>query len=403
MSAGRSARTTAAYAPDRTFLPHPALKRLLKELPTPFYLYDARGLRAAVHSVYDAFSWNEGFTQYFPLRLNASPAILSLLREEGCGALCDNPSLLARAKQCGFAPEKLLCTAAAGAEDCAMILDGAHDLPAAPPSEALLRFNPGGKLSLEGRVLASLDRVRLGMPEAELHRLAAQLRLFGTAQIGLSFQALSGDLRPEYYPAVAKLLFEAALRLSKETGIPVASCCLGDGLGVSGRPEFPPPSIAECGARIRALYDSLLTPNGLGKVRLKTSLGRRLIAEHAIFVTSVRAVKQRTKPLLLVDAAGSQFSDMGPLAGKHHISVAGKASADGRIVCDVAGCQSEAYGYFAEGCILPPVRPGDALVFHTAGAVASGWTPGSGFPPAAQYLLREDGSVEPIEGCFTTW
>ena len=134
-------------------------------------------------------------------------------------------------------------------------------------------------------------------------------------------------------------------------------------------------------------------PEGLGHIRLKTTLGRRLLAPHAVFAARVRAVKQRRRPLILLDAACCQLPTAGQLGVHHHISVLGKSAPEGRVVCDVAGCQAESYGFLAEGCILPPVREGDVLIFHSAGVSCAQSSPGLGYPPAAQYLLEPDGSV----------
>lgn len=391
----------AFYAPDQTFISERSLKALAKELPTPFYLYDERGLRQTARELLGAFSWNPGFMQHFPVRLCPTPEILRLFAAEGCGVFCDTAQELALARQCGFDKARILCSVFPESEGLQVVLDGAFDQPPQPPVHALLRINPGGKLEFDGRVYASLDRVRLGMPVEEAILLARQFRLFGAESVGLSFQALSNELRPEYYAAVSKLLFDTAIRLLHETGAAPEVCCLGDGAGVSYRPEQKAPSFQDCAALVRSQFDEILTPNALGSVRLKTTIGRRMIAPHAIFVTTVRAVKQRRRPLILTDAASGQFAGVGQLTSRHHISVPGKNAPEGRIVCDAAGRQTDAYGYLGEGCILPPVAPGDLLVFHTAGAVRPFSVPSPGFSPAPQYLLREDGSIERLDDSVT--
>ncbi len=376
-----------------TFLSDRALRALVKELPTPFYLYDEAGLRQTVRELHDAFGWNCGYRQYFPVRLCVLPAILRMLADEGCGAYCDNAAELALAKRCGFPGERILCAGFAGDEGSPVVLDGAFDQPPAPPKRVLLRLNPGGKLTYDGQSFASLDRFCLGMPPEEAHMLARQFRLFGTEEIGLLFQALTNELHPGYAPAVAQLLFEAVCAFSDALGFAPDVCCLGDCLAASDRSGTSGSSLSGSGAEIRRLYEQLLVPKGLGSVRLSTTLGRRQVAPHAVFVSRVRAVRQRQKRLVLLDAACSQLADAGPVACRHHIRVLSKPAAGGCSPCDIVGRTSEPFGYLAMGRSLPDVSAGDILVFQAAGVMPER----SLYEPAAQYLLREDGSVVPLD------
>ena len=202
-----------------TFLSDRALRALVKELPTPFYLYDEAGLRQTVRELHDAFGWNCGYRQYFPVRLCVLPAILRMLADEGCGAYCDNAAELALAKRCGFPGERILCAGFAGDEGSPVVLDGAFDQPPAPPKRVLLRLNPGGKLTYDGQGFASLDRFCLGMPPEEAHMLARQFRLFGTEEIGLLFQALTNELHPGYAPAVRSFCLRQSARFPTRSAL----------------------------------------------------------------------------------------------------------------------------------------------------------------------------------------
>ncbi len=383
---------TTSIEPVCPFLSERAFKALLKELPTPFYLYDEAGLRQTARELYDAFDWNSGFRQYFPIRLCPSRGILRILAEEECGVFCENAAELALAKRCGFPEDRILCAAFMGSEAYTIILDGAFDQPPAPPKHALLRINPGGKLTYDGQIFASLDRICLGMPPEEAHTLARQFRLFGAETLGLSFQAMTNDLRPGYCLAAAQLLFEAVCAFSDVLGFAPDICCLGDCIAASDRPSLTEPQLSECGAQIRRLYEEILIPRGLDGIRLVTTLGRRQIARHAVFVSGVRAVRQRQRRLLLLDAACGQLADVGPMGCRHHIRVLSKRASRVCSPCDIAGRTGDPFGYLAMNCPLPEAMPGDVLVFHTAGVQPEQHIT----EPAAQYLLREGGSVEAL-------
>lgn len=383
------------YPPDQTFLSGRKLKALAADLPTPFFLYHAEGIRARAARLVNAFSFAPAFRQYFPVHLCPCAALLTLLRKSGCGAACRTRGELALAAQAGFTGREILYSGLDAPDcDCIRIIDDFSLLTEAPPKWALLRYNPGGKLTRDGRVLCALDRQRTGMGKDALLKTAALLKSYGVQSIGLCFSGAVNELSPAYLPAVAELLFTLALELHTQHGITPDCCCLGDGLAVSLRPQAASPQVEEAAQQIEALSRQLLHPAGLGEMPLYTALGRWLLAPEAIFLTRVRAVKPRTPPLLITDAAMSQFPESVRTANAHHISICGKTAIDGRAVCDVASLPE--LQPFAARCVLPPAKAGDLLVFHTAGCVASSYTPVGGFPPAAQYLLLPDGSLQPL-------
>lgn len=382
------------YTADALFISGQKLKRFAADHPTPFYLYDEAGIRAEVCALQAAFSWAPGFRQFFPVHLCPNRTILEILKGCGCGVLCNSPSETLLAQEAGFSEEDLLYTGTENAGEADYILDGFHALPQRPSRRVLLRYNPGGRLTFDGRSLANLDRNRLGMGKEELFRLAQHARAYGTEEIGLSFHALTNEMKEDYYPSVAKLLFTLAAELYQQTGIAVTHCCLGDGVGVSCHPERPSPNLNVIARRIRALYEEILVPAGLGDVGIFTTLGRRILAEHGVFLTKVTHIKPLPKPLLLVDAAASQFPEVGTLH-YHHISVVGKDAREGRISYGIAGRQLDTQ-MIAELRVLPPMRVGALLALHTAGCVRSLSMPGSGFPACGEYLLRSDGTFQQI-------
>lgn len=72
------------------FINREELEAIVAEFPTPFHLYDEKGIREKARAVNQAFSWNKGFKEYFAVKATPTPAILKILQEEGCGVDCSS-------------------------------------------------------------------------------------------------------------------------------------------------------------------------------------------------------------------------------------------------------------------------------------------------------------------------
>ena len=384
----------------RDFLSGRALSQLAKELSTPFLLYDEAGLRAAARQLLAAFSRCSGYGAYFPVRLCPRAAVLRLLREEGCGAACASYPELLLAARCGFAGERLVYMPLAREEagerlalesGAVWLLDGPQVLPARPPGRALVALRPEGKTGPDGKFFASFGRGKFGadLPVAAL--LVRQLADLGVGSVGAALTAQANELDPDYYPAAAELLFTSCARLQEKTGVPLGACCLGDGLGVSFRPEFPEPDAARCAARIAELAQRILVPAGLGGAALRMVLGRRLCAHSGLYVMRVTAVKPRQRPLVLTDGSCAMQRGSFLFSGGRRLSAPGKRAGKELLACDAAGASPDERDRFADGCLLPPLRAGDLLALHDVGA-DGGFCTAAG-PACAEYLLRTDGTV----------
>ena len=77
-------------------------------MPTPFHVYDEKGIRENVRRINKAFSWNKGFKEYFAVKALPNPVILQILKEEGCGVDCSSLTELMLSEACGFTGEGVL-------------------------------------------------------------------------------------------------------------------------------------------------------------------------------------------------------------------------------------------------------------------------------------------------------
>ena len=92
----------------KTFVSLEQLKKITDQYPTPFHLYDERGIRENAARVRQAFSWNKGFKEYFAVKATPNPFILKILKECGCGCDCSSMTELMLAHALGFSGEEIM-------------------------------------------------------------------------------------------------------------------------------------------------------------------------------------------------------------------------------------------------------------------------------------------------------
>ena len=78
------------------------LEAICKTYPTPFHIYDEKGIRENARALKAAFAWNKGYREYFAVKATPTPAILKLLHEEGCGCDCSSKTELLMSERCGI-------------------------------------------------------------------------------------------------------------------------------------------------------------------------------------------------------------------------------------------------------------------------------------------------------------
>ena len=63
------------------FVTKEQLDEITKTYPTPFHLYDEKGIRENVKALKEAFSWNPGYKEYFAVKATPNPFFLQILQE----------------------------------------------------------------------------------------------------------------------------------------------------------------------------------------------------------------------------------------------------------------------------------------------------------------------------------
>ncbi len=391
------------------------LERILRDYPTPFYLYDEQGIRQRTRDLLKAFRWNPGFKQYFAVKATPNPHIVSILREEGSGADCSSPAELVLSERIGLSGESIMFTSnnttaeeykhAAG---LGAIINLDHPnlidtLVAATgmPETICFRYNPGPERT-GNAIIGNPQEAKFGCTRVQILQGYQRCRELGAKHFGLHAMVVSNEFDLQSLLDTARMLFELAVLVQRETGIKIAFINLGGGIGVAYRPTDDEINLAEFGAGVEKLYKQILAPASLDPVNIFMENGRAITGPFGYLVTRVINLKQTYKNYVGVDACMSNLMRPGMYGAYHHITAVGKESQPTAGPVDVVGALCENNDKLAIDRELPAVEVGDVLVIHDAGA--HGHAMGfqyNGRLRSAELLLKPDGSVRQIRRAET--
>ena len=400
-----------------TFLTLEQAREIAAQYPTPFHIYDERGIRENAARVREAFAWNKGFREYFAVKATPNPFLLNILKEYGCGVDCSSETELMMSDACGFSGEEIMFSSndtPPGEFAFAAKLGGIINLDdithiesveaelGALPETMSCRYNPGGMFELSNGIMDNPGDSKYGMTPAQITEAFRTMKAKGVKRFGLHAFLASNTTTNEYYPKLAGVLFREAVRLKEESGAEIAFINLSGGVGVPYRPEQSANDISEIGREVKRVYEEILVPAGLGEVAIYTEMGRFMLAPYGALVTKAIHEKHIYKDYIGVDACAVNLMRPAMYGAYHHITVLGKETAPHDHVYDVTGSLCENNDKFAIGRELPEIEMGDYLYIHDTGA--HGFSMGynyNGKLRSAELLLREDGSVKLIRRAET--
>ena len=395
-----------------SFLTLDKAKEIIKEIPTPFHIYDEAGIRANARALKAAFSWNPGFREYFAVKATPNPHILKVLQEEGCGCDCSSYTELLLAQAIGATGKDIMFSSNVTPEldmkkayelgayinlDDSTHVEFLNRLVDKVPETVCLRYNPGGSFSLGNTIMDMPGQAKYGMTEDQMAGAITRLMQLGTKHFGIHAFLASNTTTNEYYPSLAANLFRLAVRLHNATGCHIAFVNLSGGVGVDYRPEQPRCDIAAIGEGVHREYDKILTPAGMDDIAIFTELGRFMLAPYGHLVSTVLHQKHIYREYIGLDACAADLMRPAMYGAYHHITVLGKEDAILDHVYDVTGGLCENNDKFAVERSLPQIDIGDILVLHDTGA--HGHSMGynyNGKLRSAEVLLKEDGSFKLI-------
>lgn len=386
------------------------LAEITAQFPTPFHLYDEKGIRETARALHEAFSWNQGFKEYFAVKATPNPTILKILKEEGCGVDCASYVELLMSQKVGFSDSDIMFSSnntpakemqLARELGATINLDAYEDIAflqevAGIPEVISCRYNPGGVFELGTDIMNSPEEAKFGMTKAQLIQAFKDLKKLGVKKFGIHALLASNTITNCYYPELARQLFELAVEIVAETDVDLDFINLSGGVGVPYHPEEKANDILAIGQGVRQAYEEILEPVGLGKVKIFTELGRFMLAPHGLLVTKVLHKKQTYRTYIGLDASAVNLLRPAMYGAYHHITNMDHPDGQTEIV-DVVGSLCENNDKFAIQRELPITNIGDTLVIHDTGA--HGFSMGyqyNGKLRSAELLLEEDGGVRLI-------
>jgi len=398
------------------FVTKEQVEKIAATYPTPFYLYDEKGIRETARRVNKAFSWNKGFKEYFAVKATPNPFLLQILREEGCGTDCSSLTELMMSDASGFKGHEIMFSSnETPVEDMQLakklgVIINLDDIThidflekvAEIPDTICCRFNPGGHFAIANNIMDNPGDAKYGLTRSQMTQAYKILLQKGVKHFGIHAFLASNTVTNQYYPELARILFKMAVELHQETGAHIEFINLSGGVGIAYKPEQPDNDIMVIGQGVKKAFEEVLVPAGMGDVSIFTEMGRYMLAPNGALIAKAIHEKHIYKEYIGLDACAANLMRPSMYGAYHHITVLGKEKASLDHKYDVVGGLCENSDKFAIDRKLPKIDQGDYLFIHDAGA--HGFSMGynyNGKLRSAELLLKEDGSVKLIRRAET--
>ena len=400
----------------KPFVTKEKIEEIAQKYPTPFHIYDEKGIRENAAKVKQAFAWNKGFKEFFAVKATPNPFLINILREYGCGVDCSSMTELMLSHAIGCKGEDIMFSSNdTPAEEfkyareigATINLDDFTHIDflekvAGIPETISCRFNPGGYFSIANSIMDNPGDAKYGFTKEQIIEGFKILKAKGAKRFGIHAFLASNTVTNDYYPELARILFELAVEIRNKTGCDIKFINLSGGVGIPYKPDAEPNDIIAIGEGVHKVYDEVLTANGMGDVAIYTEMGRFMLGPYGGLVTKATHEKHTYKEYIGVDACACNLMRPAMYGAYHHITVLGKENEPCDHKYDVTGSLCENNDKFAIDRMLPKIDMGDYLFIHDAGA--HGYSMGynyNGKLRSAEILLKEDGSFELIRRAET--
>ena len=391
------------------------IEKIIEQNPTPFHIYDEKGIRDYARKFIKAFSWNPGFKEFYAIKSAPNPYLMKIMREEGFGIDCSSMAELVIAEKLGMQGDEIMFTSNdtpayeyKKAVDLGAIInldDISHieylEKHVGIPDIVCFRYNPGS-LKEGNTIIGHPEEAKYGFTREQLFEGYQMLLDRGVKRFGLHTMVASNELDAAYFVETAQILFDLIVELDHRLGIQIEFANLGGGIGIPYKPNDLPVDLDLMSRGIEKLYQEKIVSNGLDGLRIYFESGRAMTGPYGFLVSKVLHIKKTYKQYAGLDSSMANLMRPALYGSYHHITVMGKEDQPQNEVYDVTGSLCENNDKFAINRKLPLMEPGDVVVIHDTGA--HGHSMGfnyNGKLRSAELLLRENGEVVQIRRAET--
>lgn len=390
------------------------IEKIIEQYPTPFHIYDEKGIREYARKFNEAFSWNPGFKEFYAIKAAPNPYLMKIMREEKFGIDCSSFAELVLAEKLGMSGDEIMFTSndtpayeyKKAIEMGAIInLDDISHIEyleknVGLPQLVCFRYNPGA-LKEGNTIIGHPEEAKYGFTREQLFEGYQMLKDKGVKRFGLHTMVASNELDAAYFVETAEILFDLIVELNQKVGIQIEFANLGGGIGIPYRPTDQPVDLDFMSRGIKKLYREKIEANGLS-LRIYFESGRAMTGPFGYLVSKVLHIKKTYKQYAGLDSSMANLMRPALYGSYHHITVMGKEYDPQDQVYDVTGSLCENNDKFAINRHLPVMELGDLVVIHDTGAHghAMGFNY-NGKLRSAELLLRENGEVKQIRRAET--
>ncbi|MDA3817706.1 MAG: diaminopimelate decarboxylase [Prolixibacteraceae bacterium] len=391
------------------------LKEITKKYPTPFHIYDEKGIKDYAEYFVSNFSWNNGFKEYFAVKALPNPYIMKILHQKGFGADCSSMAELLLAEKVGMRGDEIMFTSNdTPAEEyqkaielgAILNLDDITHIDyieeyVGIPELVCFRYNPGA-LKGGNAIIGNPEESKYGFTREQLFEGYKRLKEKGVKRFGIHTMVASNELDADYFVETAEIIFDTIVDIHKELGVRFEFANLGGGIGIPYKREHKSVDMKKVSDGIKELYEKYIEANDLAPLKIFFESGRAITGPFGYLVARVLHMKETYKKYVGLDASMHNLMRPAIYKAYHHITIPGKEDQPHDKLYDVTGSLCENNDKFAINRLLPKVDVGDMVVIHDTGA--HGHSMGfnyNGKLRSAELLLRENGTVEQIRRAET--